>query len=270
MARAMGISEANRELLEVLHRQAAGPFSVADATQIWKAGRARAGRLLAHLAARGWLTRVRRGFYVVVPLGATAPRDWREDPWLIAMKAFSPCYLGGWTACVHWELTEQLFRDVMVFSARPMARRRFEIQGTWFRVKVVAPERLFGLAPVWRGRTRVRVSDPSRTLVDVLADPTTGGGMRHVSEVVATYFATGVRDDAKLIDYASRLGNRTVFKRLGYLVERFGIDAADLVKRCQARMSAGVSLFDPELSRRGMIVSRWRLLVNVTVGEQRS
>ena len=264
---ALGISEDNRTLLEVLHRQVHGPFSVAGAAEAWRFDPTRAGRLLAHLAARGWLARIRRGSYALVPLGATSPGDWREDPWLVAMDSFAPCYLGGWTACAHWELTEQVFRDMMVFSSRPMARRRFEIQGTSYRVKVVAADRMYGLTTVWRGRTRIRVSDASRTLVDLLADPATGGGIRHVSEVVGAYFRSESRADRKLVDYAARLGNRTAFKRLGYLTETLGIAAPDLLRSCQEKMSSGVSRLDPALPHRGAIQSRWRLLLNATVGQ---
>ena len=270
MAHARGISEANRKLLEVLHRQVHGPFAAADAARIWKADRTRAGRLLAHFAARGWLTRVRRGTYSVVPLGATSPADWREDPWLVAMDAFEPCYLGGWTACAHWDLTEQIFRDVLVFSARNLSRRRYEIQRTIFRVKVVVPDRMFGLVSVWRGRSRVQVSDASRTLVDVLADPVVGGGMRHICSVVTAYFESKARDDRKLIDYASRLGNRTVFKRLGYLIEALHVDAPDLIRACRDLMSKGVSVLDPALPRRGPMLSRWRLLLNAHITEEKT
>ena len=269
MSNARGITETNRRLLEVLHRRTAGPFSVVDAAGIWKLRLEKARRLVAHLAARGWLARVRRGTYVVVPLGATKPDDWREDPWVVAMDTFSPCYIGGWTACAHWELTEQIFRDVMVFSSRPRTRRRYEIQGTAFRVKIVDPMSLFGLVTVWRGRVEARASDPARTLVDVLDDPSAGGGIRHVSDVVADYFRSGVRDDAKLGEYASRLGHRTVFKRLGYLIEALNLDAPELVRTCRSRMSAGVSPLDPALPRKGRIVSRWRLLINATLSASR-
>src|SRR5208337_3006610 len=175
-----GISEENREHLEVLHRRLHGPFSVADAAHVWKIERARSRRLLAHLAERGWLTRVRRDAYVAVPLGATAPTDWRADPWAVAAKTFGPCYLAGWTACEHWGLTEQIFRTIWVVTSRRVSPRVQEIQGTTFNLKVTRRDRMFGLAVVWRGEVKVEASSPSRTIVDLLDDPRLGGGMRHI------------------------------------------------------------------------------------------
>ncbi|MFQ5351777.1 MAG: hypothetical protein ACE5D3_01750, partial [Candidatus Binatia bacterium] len=130
-----GIESHNRDLLEQLHRTFAGPFSPAEAADALRLDCQRARRLLAHLTSRGWLSRVRRGLYVTVPLGASAPADWREDPWIVAAKAFTPCYIGGWSACEHWGLTEQVFRDIVVMTGRSVRSGKTEVQGTPFRLK---------------------------------------------------------------------------------------------------------------------------------------
>lgn len=221
--------------------------------------------MLAHLASRGWLTRVRHGLYSTVPLGATSPHDWREDPWIIAASAFSPCYIGGWTACNEWGLTEQLFRDVVVITQRKTRRGSATIQGTRFRVKSIAPGKHFGTAHIWRGQNRVEISDPARTLVDILDDPTIGGGARHVADVTATYFAGEHRNDGKLLDYTRRAGNRTVFKRLGYLVEVLGLPAPEIIKQCRAELSSGISLLDPSMPVSGPITKLWNLRLNAVI-----
>ena len=263
MTEAHGISFANRERLEVLHRRLKGPFSVAEAASVWSLDKNRARRLMAYLAARGWLSRVRRDSYTTVPLGASSPKQWREDPWVVAAKTFSPCYLGGWTACEHWGLTEQLFREMIVFTTRRVRHRREEIQGTRFRVKVIADSRMFGLVEVWRAQNQVRLSDPSRTIVDLLDDPPLGGGMRHVADVLRNYFESASRNDDLLADYSAKIGNRAVFKRLGYLLETLGITSTKLTELCSRKMSTGISLLDPSAKASGPILTRWGLRVNV-------
>jgi predicted transcriptional regulator of viral defense system len=260
-----GISERNRTLLDRLHRAAAGPFTAIQAAKWLSLDATRSRRFLAHLVERGWLARVRQGLYAVVPLGASEPSAWREDPWIVAERSFAPCYIGGWSACEHWGLTEQIFRDVVVFTARPMRKRSTEIQGTPFRLKLLPKGEHFGTVAVWRDRVRVRVSDPSRTLVDILDDPALGGGIGHVSAALVAYFDGEHRDDAKLVEYASRRSNRTVFKRLGYLVETLSIEAADVVASCRNSMSSGVTLLDPTIGANGRIVKRWNLRVNAEV-----
>lgn len=263
-----GIESYNRDLLERLHRTFAGPFSPAEAADALGLDRTRARRLLAYLSSRGWLSRVRRGLYTTVPLGALAPAEWREDPWIVAMKTFSPCYIGGWSACEHWGLTEQVFRDIVVITARQIRQVKAEVQRTPFRLKQRSEDLRFGTRIVWRNRGRVRVSDPSRTLVDILDDPTIGGGIRHIAHVVVEYLDGEHRDTDALIDYMERHGNRTTFKRLGYILESSDVEPS-LVSQCHERISSGLSAFDPSVNRKGRISKRWNLRVNVRLDSVR-
>lgn len=261
-----GINRDNRALLERLHREMPGVFGVEDASAVLSLDAGRTRRLLAYLARRGWLSRVRRGLYVAVPLDTRQPGEWAEDAWVVAERTFRPCYLGGWTACQHWGLTEQVFRTVLVVTGRKVRGREPVIQGTPYRVTVRPEDKLFGTAIVWRQQVRVQVSDPSRTIVDLLDDPTLGGGMRHVADVVHEYLIGEHRDDDLLIDYGDRLGNRAGFKRLGFVLEHLGIDAPRLVAACLDRRSTGLVALDPSVSSKGQIVRRWGIRANVRLG----
>lgn len=257
-----GLEARTRELLDRLHRATDGPFDVDEAQAIFGLPRQRTTRLLAHLASGGWLSRIQRGLYTTVPLGASKPGDWREDPWLVAARAFDPCYLGGWTAFEHWGLTEQVFRDIVVVTARKVRARDRRIQEVVYRLRHRAQELHFGTTRVWRDGGAVAVSDQERTLVDTLDDPGLGGGIRHVADCLATYFDSGA-DEQRLLDYAERLGNRTAYKRLGYLLEALSIDAPGAIAACLERQSSGISALDPTVDRRGRILKRWNLRLNV-------
>lgn len=260
-----GLGPKNRSRLAVLHRALIGPFTAEDAAAVLGTSRDEAAKILGYLASKGWLSRVRRGLFIAVPLEAESPEDWRADPWLVAGRVFAPCYVGGWSACEHWNLTEQLFRSVVVVSARPQRAAHITVQGTEFRVATRQPRTLFGTRPVWRGRERVDVSDPTRTVIDVLDDPAIGGGIRHVAEVVDAYFASEHRDDELLVGYGDRLGNRTVFKRLGYLIEVLDVNAPALIERCLERRSAGIAKLDPSVRGAGRITKRWGLRRNAQI-----
>lgn len=259
-----GLTARNRGFLTCLHR-IDGPFTADDAASALQVPRQRAQRLVRYLADRGWLARVRRGVYVTVPLSASVPEEWPADLWRAATQAYSPCYIAGWSACEHWGLTEQVFRDLMVVSARRIGFRKSEIQGTPARIKVVDSVRLFGTVGVWRGSERVDVSDPSRTIVDLLDDPSMGGGIRHVAEVLEEYFDGDDRDAELLLGYCERFGNRSIYKRLGYLLEALGLDDAGLIGACRDRMSSGVVTLDPGASAPGTRNSDWNLRVNAWI-----
>lgn len=265
-AQSEGINRENRAHLERLHRELPAAFDVAGASAVLDLDPDRTRRLLGYLARRGWLSRVRRGLYVAVPLDTRRPGEWVEDPWVVAVSVFDPCYIGGWSACEHWDLTEQVFRTVLVVTAKKVRDREPVIQGRPYRVTVRTEDKLFGTSPVWRDQVRVHVSDPTRTIVDILDDPTLGGGMRTVADVLYEYFSSEHRNDMLLVDYGDRLGNRAVFKRLGLLLEHLGIDAPELLDACLERRSTGLIALDPSVDAKGRIVRRWGVRVNVTLG----
>lgn len=259
-----GINQHNRALLERLHRHG-GVLSVDETARVLEIDRLQAGRLLVYLARRGWLSRLQHGLYVPVPLGASWPGDWVPDPFVVAERIFSPCYIGGWSAAQHWGLVPQLSNAVSVVTVGSLRRRHVLIQGVPYRVTARLPRVLFGTATIVRGGTEVQLSDPARTLVDLLDDPKLAGGVRVTAQAVVHYLSSEHRDRGLLVDYGDRLGNRALFKRLGYILEQQGLDAPGLMEACLRRRSSGLVSLDPSVKSSGRIVRRWGLRVNVSL-----
>lgn len=266
LTHAEGINRENRVLLEQLHREMAGSFDVSSASDTLGLDAHRTRKLLAYLARRGWLSRVRRGLYVAVPLASDRPGEWMEDPWVVAEQTFSPCYIGGWTACQYWGMTKEVCSTILVVTAKRVRDRNRAIQGTPYHLTVRSETRLFGTTVIPRDQVSVRVSDPTRTIVDLLDDPSLGGGMGAVAAIVREYLSGGSRDDSLLIDYGDRLGNRAVFKRLGFVLEDLGIEAPELLNSSLERRSAGLVALDPSEQTKGRIVRRWGIRANVVLG----
>lgn len=220
---------------------------------------------LARWAADGWVRRVRRGLYIGVPIDAADPSAWAEDTLLVASAVWSPCYFTGWTAANHWGLTEQVFRTTVLKTTRRVRRSSERLLDRDYLVTHVAPEALaWGVRSEWHDGTRLHFADPGRTVVDILDSPGLGAGIRHVAEIVRSYLDDD--DPERLIEYGDRLGNRAVFKRLGYIVEALGLDAPGLVSACEERVSAGISALDPDGPSGGRRVMRWGLRINVRLG----
>ncbi len=177
--------------------------------------------------------------------------------------------MGGWSACEHWGLTDQVFNAVCIFTTRRTRTKRVEMQGTPFQVKTIARRKLFGLVKVWIHGTPVDVSDPTRTLIDILDDPRTGGGIRHVADVLESYFRSENASESCILEHASQFSNGAVFKRLGYLCEVLHLGTEALLVECGERMTTGIALLDPSIQSRGRIVNRWRLRVNADIASGR-
>ena len=218
-----------------------------------------AAKLLSRWRQQGWLRRVGRGLYVSVPLDLAGSEQVLDDPWVLIPTLFGQCYVGGWTAAHHWDLTEQLFNEIVVFTTRRINTKRVNAQGVAFLLHPASQERMFGLKTIWRGSMRVPISDPARTIIDMIATPDTGGGIDHVADCLAAYRKTTTYDADLLVRYAGQFGNGVIFKRLGFLAEAHLHDAK-LAAHCHTRLTQGYAQLDPALPSK-RLQTAWRLWV---------
>jgi predicted transcriptional regulator of viral defense system len=226
-----------------------------------------AAKRLSRWAADGWVRRVRRGLYIGVPVDAPDPGAWSEDALLVATAVWSPCYFTGWTSANHWALSEQVFRTVALKTAKRIRTSRAQLLNQEYLLAHTSEGALqWGIKSEWQDETRLLFADPGRTVIDVLDDPRLAGGVRHAAEIVSAFLDEYAPEI--LIDYAERTGNRTVFKRLGYIIEALGLDQPLLVNACQDKLPAGISALDPEGPRNGRRNMRWGLRVNATIKPQ--
>lgn len=70
--------------------------------------------LLSRLERKGWVKRLERGRYLLIPLEAGPERLWSEDAALVAMTLAPEGALAYWSAIRHWGWTEQLPRTVFI------------------------------------------------------------------------------------------------------------------------------------------------------------
>ncbi len=255
-----GLGKADRERLSAVLRGTKGAISVAEAADILEMPGTSTAKLLSRWAKKGWLSRVRRGLYISVPLESRTADIPLEDAWVIADKLYSPCYIGGWSAAEYWDLTEQIFRTVIVLTTQRPRERKPSIKGTEFLLRTVSVKAMFGLKPVWRGQVKVNVSDPTRTVLDMLSDPQLGGGLRSTIDMFGNYMNSEKKDLGLLIKYADQLGNGAVFKRLGFLLEKYAENERDIIEQCREKLTAGNAKLDPALKAKKLI-TRWRLWV---------
>jgi len=265
---ATGIGKTDRERLSSILRGTKGTISVADAAAILNLPGTDVAKMLARWAKKGWISRVRRGLYIPVPLESDTADIPLDDPWVVASRLYEPCYIGGWSAAEYWDLTEQIFRTIVVMTTQRPRGRSVSIKGTEFLLRNVPDKAMFGLKPVWRGPVKIDVSDPTRTILDMLSDPQFGGGIRSVVDMFGNYLNSDKKDLSLLISYADQSGNGAVFKRLGFLLERYAPDEGLTMEECKNRLSSGNAKLDPALPA-DRLITRWRLWVPEGWGKPR-
>jgi predicted transcriptional regulator of viral defense system len=250
---------ASRARLAAVLRATKEVVSIDATAKTLNLDRSAAAKVLSRWRKQGWLRRIGHGLYVPVPLDLAGSEQIVEDPWVLVPTLFGQSYVGGWTAAHHWDLTEQLFNETVVFTTRRISAKRVTAQGVAFLLHHTTAKRCFGLKAIWRGSTRVNISDSARTVIDMLAMPGLGGGIDHVADCLAAYRKAPTYDGDLLIRYAEQFGNGAIFKRLGFLADTH-LHSPELAAACRARLTQGYAHLDPAL-RSSHLHTAWRLWV---------
>ena len=253
-------SSTGRERLSKVLRVSRELITVDDVVSALDVSRRKAALMLARWMRQGWLTRIKRGLYAPIPIGAASKEQVLSDPLMVVPQLFEPGYVGGWTAAEHWDLTEQIFIGIRVFTTRTVRARNVRFQNVPFLLKHVRSSTIFGLRSIWRERIKIQISDPHKTIIDMLDDPKVGGGIRHVESCLSAYFDSKHINTDTLLGYAIKQGNGAVFKRLGFLASRLREQDKILQTACAEHLTKGNARLDPSQPA-GRLLTRWKLWV---------
>lgn len=227
---------------------------------------------LSQLIQHGIVMRLKGGTFRIIPFELGFEREYLGNPYIVARELTisdrsdiqKNYYLSHGAAFELHQMVTQPSLVVYVSSLKMMRPRI--ISGTEFRFVKCKPDDLFGLTEIWVDKNeKVCVSDLERTLLDGLKLPGYCGGMIEVAK------AFSIKHDQinpqKIIDYAIRLNIGAVYRRLGYLMELYQI--GDQIHRdyLKTKLTNTYQLFDPDLSREGHHIIKWRLRLNISEDE---
>ena len=256
-----GIGKLYRIKLSKVLEQNPRIVDVALVKRILEVSPQEAGRLLARWSDRGWVKRIKRGIYVPIPLDSTTSKIVVEEPFLIADKIYSPGYIAGFSAIKYWDFTEQIIESVTYFTTNKVKNRTPNHGGIKFKLKTISKYKLFGLKTIWIGSNKIYISDPTKTVIDLLDDPKIVGGMTIIADFFLEYINSKYYDFELLVQYALKNKNNTVFKRLGLLYDTKFTESDDNILQLLKNISKSYSEFDPTVSSK-FYLSKWKLKVS--------
>jgi len=241
-------------------------FSTAQARAALGNEEQNVNKLLYQLTRKRWLLRLEKGKYLILPLEAGMEGLYSAHEFVIAAHLVQPYAVAYASALSFHALSDLLPHTVFVATTRRKAEVTIEQLGLHFRFISLSPHKFFGFQTVTIEEQPVQITTPSKTLVDGLDRPDLCGGIVELAKGLYRY----VQEDggyAQLTADARQLGNRTVFKRMGYLVEVLGLGVGEWQERWRAEISPGETLLDPRYGRRGPYHSGWNLRLNVDEGQ---
>lgn len=264
LEKALGAVEA--KLLTTLSSQDKSIFGASEAQRVIGGSEAATNLLLDGLVKKKWLIRLVRGKYLIVPLSAGPEAEHSENWYVIAKHLTEPAqyYLSYTSALDIHEMA--LHPALSVYISSPVRRIPKEILGATFRFVYVQPTDIWGVEDAWVTTSQqVKVSDLERTILDCLNRLDLCGG---ISEVAKGIWAK--RNDVdykKLVVYAKKLGRKSVAKRLGFLLETYGLGTPETLAELKATLTRSYSPLDPTLPVSGRYNSAWKLRLNLDPDE---
>lgn len=219
-------------------------------------------QFLERLQTKGWIRRIRRGRFAVIPLSSGEDRSPQLHEFIVAMELVSPATIAYWSALNHHGMTEQLPRTVFVATNHPVRRPPGEALGVSYKIISLRPEKFFGIQKDWIDEMPFMVTDREKTIIDGLDLPQYAGGVGEIAKALSTVWPQ--LNEAKLRKYAVKIGNSAVAKRLGFLMETFGLGDIEKLRKTVA-LAHGFSPLDPTMPRSGKYNRRWGLLINTEI-----
>lgn len=129
-------------------------FSIADARRVLRHKESDPTRqFLERLQTKGWIKRIKRGRFAVIPLSSGEKRTPQLHEFIVAMELVSPATIAYWSAINHHGMTEQLPRTVFVATNHPVRRPPSEVLGVSYKIVSLRPEKFFGIVKDWIDET---------------------------------------------------------------------------------------------------------------------
>jgi len=254
-----GIGEIGTKLLSRLSESNRNIFTVEDAANVLGREKSNVRKLLHDLAKNEWVMRLSRSRYLILPLEAGPVPRFTEHEFVVASHLVHPCYVGYWSALNYYGFTEQV--PGTVFVATPKRKREVSISGVNYKFITLSRKKFFGYESVWIGSNPVAISSKEKTIIDCLDHPEYCGELTEAAK--GLWNAKDEISSEILFEYAKRLDSNAVLKRLGYLLELFGLET-ELTEKINRLLSKSYSPLDSTKPRKGRYNSKWKLLLNVS------
>lgn len=253
-------------LLAALSQPSRCIFTLPEVGQITGLKDTSARSFMRKLVNRGVAARLHSGVFILVPFELGSEREYLGNPYVVAREFLrgKSYYVSNASAMdIHGMVTQP---QLTVYVTSPVALRSRTVFGTEFRFVRCKPSHLFGITEQWvEKHEKVAVSDIERTILDGLRHSEYCGGVTEVAK--GLWMRRDDIDIERLVDYALRLDVGAVIRRLGYLIETYGIEAGDQIERLRSTLTATYLLVDPLLPPEGKYLARWRLRLNVSPEE---
>lgn len=228
-------------------------FTFERALKISGITKANLKKILYRLERKGWVERIEKGKYMIIPLEAEKGK-YTLNEFIIGSLLVNPYCIAYWSALNYYGLTEQIPTTVFIQTPSRKKKQEIEVFGVNYRCVRVKVDKFFGIRKEWIEETPVNISDMEKTIIDCLDKPHYCGGLVEVAKALRK----DRLDIKKLTEYALKIGNTGVIRRLGYLCEILArkISLPEINTR-------NYLYLDPTMPKKGTKNAKYRMIINL-------
>jgi len=234
-------------------------FTIQDARAVLGAQGINVRKLLYQLNRKGWIKRLERGKYFILPLDAGPEAKWAAHEYIIAASLVAPYYLAYATALYYYGYTDRPLNPIVV--ATTLRKQPVTVNGTTYRFVRQPAYKFFGFTTIRLLEHDVQMAEREKAIADGFDQPDLAGGVLEAAK--GLWFGSNELDWGKLVTYTLRLRNRTAARRLGFWLEKLGLAGEPLLARLRDDKGHSYAKLEPSGPESGKCDARWRLLINI-------
>jgi len=206
----------------------------------------------------GVLERIEKGKYLIIPIGAEKGKytlnEFVIGSTLLNKNNYS---IGYWSALHHHGLTEQIPNIVFIQTNERKKKTNIKVFGLNYKIIRIKKEKIFGIQKLWFEDKPINITEREKAIIDCLDKPQYCGGVIEVFKAL-----NNIKDEEyskeKLVNYALRMNNSGIARRLGYICDYVGISIG--IPKPNAR---NYLYLDPTMPKQGKPNAKWRLIINL-------
>ena len=242
-------------LLDELSKKKA--FTIEDAEQLGYTNKNVLKVILSRLEKKGWIERIEKGKYIVIPLGAEKGKYTLHE-FVLGSYLVDPCIISYWSTLNYYGFTEQIPRTVFIQTTSRKKHQEVTIFGIPYKIIRIKKEKIFGTEKVWFEDLQINVTSREKTIIDCLDKPQYAGGIIEVAKALRTEDY----DKKTLVKYAKKISNTGVIRRLGYICDflHIPINLPEIKTRNYLKL-------DPILPKSTILNAKWNLIINEKLGD---
>lgn len=232
-------------------------FTIEDAEQLGYTNKSVLKVILSRLEKKGWIERIEKGKYIVIPLGAEKGKYTLHE-FILGSYLVDPCIISYWSALNYYGFTEQIPLTVFIQTTSRKKHQEVTIFGVLYKIIRVKEEKIFGIEKAWFEDTQINLTNREKTIIDCLDKPQHAGGIIEVAKALRTE----EYDKNILAKYVKRIHNSGVIRRLGYIC-----DFLQIPIRLPEIKTRNYLKLDPILPETNELNAKWHLIINEKLGD---